>query len=194
MQIEDGAGSGKRAQVDENLRIQAYSVSVTGQEANAELGRTYNINTGTVTLTTANKSAVMYVKNNGREDLKITTIGYLLGNSTGGSGDLLAEVIRNPTTGTIIDNEVAVDVESNKNFGSTNTLEVDAYKGVEGDTITNGTVAFPSLIAGSGRVYLIQTGSVVLPQGASLGVNITPQASNTDMDVQVFLSVQDDRL
>jgi hypothetical protein len=46
-------------------------------------GDAYNINTGVITLTSANKSAVLYLKNNAAENLYIDTLFYLIGNSTG---------------------------------------------------------------------------------------------------------------
>lgn len=189
MRIEDGTGTGNSAKVDGKKRIHAYAVSVTEEQANAEAGYTFNVNTGAIALTSANKSAVLYLKNTGSRDLKITAVGYLLGNSTGGSGDLNLEVIRNPTGGTIVSTASAVSVSINKNFGSTRSLPAIAYKGVEGDTLTGGEVALPSLLAGSARTYLINTGVLELPQEQSIGVNITPQTGNTSMTAMVFLSI-----
>lgn len=158
-------------------------------EAAAEDGRSYNINTGSITLTSANKSACLYVKNNSTKDIIIPLAGFLIGNSTGGTGDLLLEIVRNPTTGTIVSGAGAVAVEANKNFGSNKTLTVDAFKGAEGNTITDGTTAYYSLLNSAGRQYVINTGWVVLPKGSSIGINVTPQASNTSMNIQCFLSI-----
>lgn len=189
MKIEDGTGGGYSVKVDSKKRISAFSVSVTEEQANAVDGYTFNVNTGTINLTSANKSAVLYLRNNGASDLKLTSIGYLFGNSTGGTGDLALEVVRNPTAGTIVSGATAVDVVANKNFGSSRVLDATAYKGAEGSTMTGGTVALPSLLPGAARSYVIQTGVLVIPQGQSIGINVTPQASNTSMDVMVFLAV-----
>jgi len=189
MLIEDGEGQGYKAGVDKNHRIQALCVSLDAGQEGATNGDTYNVNTGTISLTSANESALMYLKNNGTKDVHVTTIGYLIGNSTGGSGDLNLDVIRNPTAGTLVSGASAVDVNINKNFGSTNTLTVDAFKGAEGNTLTDGDVAYYSLQPNSGRAYLITTGTLVLPQGSSIGVNVTPQTGNTAMDIQVFLAI-----
>ena len=66
---------------------------------------------------------------------------------------------------------------------------MQAYKGGEGKTLTDGIDTYYSLIAGSARPYIIATGTIVIPKGGSIGVKMTPQASNTAMNVQVFLSV-----
>jgi len=189
MIINDGKGTGYQAKVDVNNRLQTLSVSLAAAQASAIEGDTYNINTGTINLTSANESALLYLKNNGIKDIHVTTIGYLLGNSTGGSGDLDLNVKRNPATGTIVSGANAVDVNINKNFGSTKTLTIDAFKGAEGSTLTNGDIAYYSLQPNSGRAYLINTGTLVIPQGSSIGISIIPQTGNTSMDVQVFLAV-----
>lgn len=188
-QIEDGTGKGYRAKVDSENRLNVYSVSESILERAAEEGKSFNINTGTINLTSANKSAILYLKNNGDEEIVISSIGFLLGNSTGGSGDLIPEVIKNPTSGTIVSGATNVDINVNKNFGSSITLEVDAFKGAEASTITDGVVVYNSLLSGSARTYVISTGSIVLPKGSSIGVNLTPQTGNTSMNVQVFLSL-----
>jgi len=192
--IHDGTGDGKSARVDANKRISALAVSQALSQAAAQEGDTYNLNTGTISLTTALKSAVAYFENQSTKILVIPTIGFLLGNSTGGAGDLNLEVILNPRSGTIVTNAVPVDIFKNKNAGSSKTftiLELKRFKGVEGDTITDGTPWFATLLPGAARLHTINTGDIVLPPGGSLGINITPQAANTAMDLQIFMSIVD---
>lgn len=194
MYINDGKGTGSQAEVDVNNRLQTLSVSLAAAQRSAIDGDTYNVNTGTINLTTANESGLIYLKNTGSTDLHITSIGYLLGNSTGGTGDTLMTVKRNPTTGTLISGATNVDVNINKNFGSTQTLSVNAYKGAEGNTVTDGDEAYYSLLPGVSRSYVITTGTLVLPQGSSISVSMTPPAGNTSVDVQVFFAITDYRL
>lgn len=194
MIILDGAGTGYAAEIDDKNRLQTLSVTLDVGQRSAIDGDTYNINTGSINLTTANESALLYLKNTGTSSLHVTTIGYLIGNSTGGTGDLELKVLRNPTTGTIVDNATAVNVNINKNFGSTKTLDATMYKGAEGYTFTNGGDAYYSLQPNSGRAYLINTGTLVLPQGSSIGVSAAPQTGNTSMDIQIFLAITDYRL
>lgn len=191
MRVEDGTGKGFSAKVNEFGQLATKSVISTLENFGATKGYTFNVNTGNINLTTANASALLYLKNNGEDDLYVSTIGYLLGNSTGGTGDIFAEVLRNPTTGTIVDGATNADVIANKNFGSSRPLNADVFKGAEGNTFTDGDIAYTSLLNSAGKQYAIATGSVVLPRGSSIGVRLTPQTSNTNMDVEVFLAILD---
>ena len=190
-QLIDGTGTGSRARIKNN-RLYTLSISETIAEAAARAGDSYNVNTGVINLTSANKSAVFYLKNNGATDIAILTIGFLLGNSTGGTGDLKVDVVLNPTAGTIVSGALAPLIQANKNAGSSKSLTLDVYKGAEASTITDGSPWYDSLLAGAARPYVIATGSIILPKGSSVGVNITPQASNTSMDCEIFLSLIED--
>lgn len=187
-QIIDGTGRGFRVLVDSSNRLHTQAVTETIVESASEDGRAFNINTGTINLTTANESALLYLKNNGDRDIHISSVGYLLGNSTGGSGDVILKVIKNPTAGTVVSDAIATDILENKNVGSSNIITVDAYKGGEGKTLTDGSNFYYSLIAGAARPYVISTGTVVIPKGGSIGVKVTPQTGNTSMNIQIFLS------
>lgn len=192
--ILDGSGKGYEAKVDKSLRLHTHSVSETVGESASEAGDSYNINTGSINLTTTNESAILYFKNNGDFNLRITTIGFLIGNSTGGSGDFNLRVDKGSFGGTIITNAVDVAINQNKNVSSSNILTAEAFLGVEGDTGIGGTMLYNSLLAGSGRIYSIATGDVTLPKGGSITVFATPQAGNTSTNIQVFLAVTDYKL
>jgi len=187
--IIDGTGKGFEVKVDSNNKLAVYSVSENKVEFAASNGDSYNINTGTLVLTSAIESSLLYLKNNGDFDLHLASIGFLIGNSTGGAGDLNVTVVKNCTLGTVVTDEVVVDINQNKNTGSSQELVADIYKGGEGKTITNGTDLYYSLVAGAGRPYVISTGTVAIPKGSSIGIKLTPQAGNTSMSLQVFLSV-----
>jgi len=193
-EILDGTGSGKSAKVDSNFRLHVHSVGETVAENASQSGDSYNINTGTVTLTTATESAVLYLKNNGDFDLHISTIGFLLGTSTSGAGDLHLRVDKNVTGGTIVSTALDVAINQNKNVGSSKILTVDAFAGAEGRTATGGVTTYTSLLAGAARGYVISTGDVVIPKGGSVAVFVTPQTSNTNMDVQIFAATTEYRL
>jgi hypothetical protein len=188
-EILDGSGTGLRAKVDSNYRLHTHSVSESISENASSNGESYNVNTGTINLTSSSESSVVYLKNTDEKDLLISTIGYLLGNSTGGTGNLTIDVYKNPSAGTLISDAVNADIIENKNTGSNNTLEANVYKGGEGKTCTGGTLFYSSLIAKSAGSYIVGTGNIVVPKGKSICVKISPQALNTSMDVQVFISV-----
>lgn len=190
MNIEDSTGKGFSAKVDANNRLHTDALTFGRSELEVELGNGYNINTGVVNLTSANKSAVLYVKNNEDSPLVITNIFYLIGNSTGGSGDMLVTILRNPTTGTIIDS-TPTDAEMagvNRNFGSSKTLSANIYKGGEAETFTNGSKIIESILNQAPTRYALNVGDLVIPKGNTIGFDITPAASNTSVDVEVAIS------
>jgi len=184
--IQDGTGNSFGAKVDEEGRLHAEAIAKTQAEDASVIGTSFNINTGDIDLTSANESAVAYIKNGETRDLVITALVFLLGNSTNGAGDFNVKVLRNPTAGTIVSNATVVEVQSNKNYGSSLLLDNSTlYKGIEGATLTDGNVSFLSRVAGAGRPHIIATGDIILTRGASLGVLMTPQSANTTTNIQV---------
>ena len=184
--IQDGTGSSREAKVNQDNRLSTSAVTESEADFATEIGTRFNINTGTINLTDANNTTVLYIKNNEDSPLIITALIYNLGNSTGGSGDLTVEVVRNPTAGDIITNANNVSILQNQNHGTTRTLSVDAYKGATSEAlITDGSTSISTLSSsGTGRI-VISLGALDLPKGSSLAVNITPQSGNTSQGVQV---------
>lgn len=186
--IQDGTGSGSRAKVDVKNRLQTFSIGETGGTEASLDGELYNINTGAIALTSDNKSALLYAKNTDSVPWIINRVFYNVGNSTGGTGDFLADVVALPTSGTII--SAGTDLPPyNLNFGSPKELTSVVKKGAEGSTFTDGEVRVSSIIPATGTRVLISFDSIVLSQGASIGVNITPQSGNTLTNVQVGLNI-----
>jgi hypothetical protein len=186
-QIIDGKGTGSRAEVDSNNRLQTFAISEGLSLDAAKNGENYNINTGSITLTSATESAVMYLKNNEDKNFVIEEVIIILGASTGGTGDLTIELIRNPTTGTVISGATDADVVGNRNFGSSRELVADVYKGAEGNTLTDGTLFSDTTRSAASTVVRFDADVIVMPKGTTIGVNITPQASNTSMSVKVAI-------
>lgn len=188
MQIESSGVQKNGLLVNATGELLTNSVTRAESSEASRAGNHYNINTGDITLTNANKSAVFYLKNNESRDLVVTVTTYLIGNSTGGTGDLVVDIIQNPTAGTIVSTATDVEMVANKNFGNTQTLDAAIYKGAQGATMTTGTKAYSSRLKQTGA-YAISTGDIELPKGASLGIDITPPTSNTSMVLQVALAV-----
>ena len=173
------------AKVNERGRVSVQAISESEAVAANELGDAYNINTGFITLTDDNETAVLYFKNNEQRDYIVELIVIGTGPSTGGSGIVKSKFIRNPTTGTIVSSATAVDVNSNRNYGSTKTITVDAYKGATGNTITNGDDHIIVKVNSDNRnVFGINE---IIPFGTSIGVNFTPPSGNTSMEIYVAL-------
>ena len=189
-EITDGGGKGYSAEVDSENRLRVFSIAEPEVFNASSLGNSYNFNTGVINLTSASKSAVFYIKNNGDSDLITTQLFYLIGNSTAGTGDVLVTVLRNPTTGTIISNAVAMEMDGvNRNFGSSKSLTTDSYKGAEASTFTNGDKIIESIIDQSPTRVTVEVGGLVIPRGTSIGIDITPATSNSSLDVEFAASV-----
>ena len=182
--IQDGTGNGYRARVNADNHLHTRAISESGGTDAALAGNLYNINTETINLTSANASALLYMKNTDTVPWIVNRVFYNAGPSTGGSGDFLAEVIANPSTGTLISGGSAL-TPHNLNFGSSQELTSTVLKGAEGSTITDGTVRVSTIIPVAGARVLISFDSIILEAGSSIAVRITPQTGNSSMDIQV---------
>jgi hypothetical protein len=187
-QIQDGTGSGKLAKVDSDNRLHVRSVTTTSEESASLKGLDFNLNTGIITLTNATKTPVFYLKNNEDYDLVIGTLFYTTGESTGGSGNILVEVIRNPTAGTIVSNATPIEMNANRNFGSSRSLSVSAYKGATGNTLTDGIKFVESISSTATQRVPVVGGAVIIPKGSSIAIQITPSTGNTSMAVEIGVS------
>jgi len=181
--IKDGSGKNFLAKVNSQQQLFTRAVSETEAEDANEAGKAYNVNTGNITLTNAVDTPILYLKNNEEEDLVITTVVVGTKISTNGTSTDVPEItfVRNPTAGTIIDNTNDVDINSNRNYGSPNTLTAKAYKGATGETITNGDDHIFVYGSATGRTAL--SINEVLPQGTSIAIKYKPQVNNSSQVV-----------
>ena len=175
LRLKDGTGGSSVAKVNTNNRLNVESVATTQQAQASFEGRGYNLNTGDIALTTAGTSAVAYFKYTGLTSFNIANIAVGVG-AMGGTVDdpVLIKVIRDPSGGSIVDNAVAGDMNANRNFGNPSGLTGFFYKGVEGDTFTNGTDIAQFYTNGNSRLFAGV--DFVIPQGTSIGIEITPNA------------------
>lgn len=189
MIINDGTGKGNQVKVDADNRL--YSNAVTREEVELSIfkGNGYNINTGLVNITNAGvDNAIWYLKNNDSEDLIIHEILIILGTTTGGTGDGTLKVFRNPTGGTIVSNAVAVEANVNRNFSSSNILDVDTFKGATADTLTGGTTLGSTNRSGASVVNFTST-PFLLKTGNSVGITWAASSGNTAQGVRVATTV-----
>ena len=183
----DAAGVTK----DNQLRVLADSVPVGAFTA---LNKTHwTVSSGTVNLTSANKSAILYLEYTGTSSLVLDAFNLTTGTSTGGAAgaQVQYELVRNPTSGTIVSIGTKASV-FNRNFsGVSGSLGGSQFSGVEGATITDGdTYGLVTTTNSAGlQTFDINSRPVVLETGNSIGFNFTPPDSNTSMDIRVFLFV-----
>jgi sRNA-binding regulator protein Hfq len=184
-QIQDGTGKGNLAKVDSNQRLYTNAVTREEVELSIFLGNGYNINTGLITITNAGvDNGVWYLKNNGTDDVVIHEMLIILGTSTGGVGDGTLKVFRNPTTGTLISGALAVEANVNRNFSSSNAMEVLTYKGVTAATVTDGTTLGSTNRSGASVINFTST-PFILKTGNSIGVTWAAATSNTSQSVRI---------
>jgi len=188
MIIEDGTGTGKKVAVTENNRLKTTGVDLTLNQAATEAGDTYNINTDVIGLTSNGESALFYVKNNEDTDMLIDAIIVNFKNFVGTGGQPTLKIYRNPTNGTLITaNSIAV--QSNRNYGSSQTFNGSIIQGVEGNTFTGQDAIIEVFLPTTDAVTLIQFETlIVLPKGSSVGISYTPPTGITTMDIVVAVN------
>jgi len=174
--IEDGTGAGYKQKVNANNRAYVNAVTESEEVEGVHRGDAYNINTGEVSLTSTSASGVLYIQNNENEDLVITAVA--VGVSSGGTvnDSTRVQIVRNPTGGTLISDATSVDQNQGRNFGSSKTLTINAYKGAEGKTVTGGNnIALLFMQAGS---RLFASLNFELTKGDSIAVTVDTNTSS----------------
>lgn len=185
--ILDGTGDGYYAKVDSNNNLKTVAITTSEIHDAVHRGKTWNVGTGFLTLTgNATASGLLYIKNTGTKDLFVDLYVFLTRASASGSGDMLVEILRNPTGGTVVDD--AIDMAPiNMNFGSASVPQARMYSGGEAKTLTGEDGILRSLSSASNRLLLgILT---LLPQGSSMGLRVTSPSGNTSMDIEAVVEM-----
>ena len=175
--IHDGKGRGYSAAVDATNRLEVSSSTVEEERVSALAGTAFAISTGSVSFTSSTDSAILWVKNTSVSTLICDRVRVMLGTATGGTGDWTIRFVRNGTLGTVVSNALDAGI-TNVNHGSSVTPTGLFYRGVQGDTLTDGTSApFPIKTGGDGQV-LFEFGRI-LPTGSTFGIRLQPPAGTT---------------
>ena len=171
LRIKDATGKSYGAKVDINSRLHTRAESVSLEEQRSLDGFGFNFNTGMISVADGTENALAYFKYTGSKTYHLTALAVGVGALSGTiSNPVFITLVENPTSGTIISNEVDGDIIVNRNFAAPNIIDGSFYKGVDGDTITDGVDAFLTHANGSSRVFAT-TNFVLGPQN-SVGVNI----------------------
>ena len=181
--IKDGTGTGNGAKVDSLNRLHVASVSASPQKDAIRDGRYFGTNTGFLTLTSDNESAILYLKNTSDTPFFLDVFRLVVGVSTNGVGPGKIRIQVNPTGGTLISNAVAAPF-INTNLASTNTFDGIGYVGVEGDTVTGEAGENTLLTVGAPDFYDEEL-LAVIPKGTSISVTYEPPTGNTSMEVNL---------
>lgn len=176
--IQDGTGTKTKLRITGANRALVQAVTISEEDDAIIRGEGYQIASGTVSFTGATTTGVLYIKNNDDRDFVLDRAVLILGSAVGASSDQdwTFTVLRNPTAGTTITNQLNAGV-SNSNHGSNNTPNAISYRGVEGDTITDGGGAAQPIKQSIDRIILPLGRR--LPKGTSIGFRITPPTGVT---------------
>ena len=184
--------NGTAVKVTKSGELTTHAIVETERQNVLRKGKSYNANTGWMTLTSATTSAVAFIRNDGADKLVIASIIVGFKQSTGGAVGEPADIyiLRNPTGGTIVSTATAMEISplnkgANRNYGSSTPVSGVSYKGVEGATLT-GDEGSTILLAGSmsNRSLLLDV-FIEVQNGNSLGVTVKPPTGNTSVDVYV---------
>jgi hypothetical protein len=172
--------------VDSNGRGHTQTVTETEATHATEVGDGYNINTGTIGLTSTTASGVLYFKNNETKDVIIDAIAIGIGSAGTTTDSAEIKLIKNPTTGTLISSPTNVDMNQNRNHSSSNTLADSlAYKGAEGNTVTDGTEEALFYQSAGGRLYA--SIGLVIGKGNSIAITVDTQTTSGTTNVYAAL-------
>lgn len=184
--ISNGASGPKYdVKVDSSHRIWSRAVSEPEQAEQASLGLAYSVTGGLTTLTTANESAMWWFRNDEDRDIVVSRFISTARNSAGGTTNHALVNIKFGVTG-ISGGTANKVVANNTNAGSSNVFDFTGTIGQEGASLTGGS------LFGSFAVPLQDTKSspafIVIPQGSSIGISVTPPAGNTSLSIGVSMS------
>ena len=176
MTIQDGS-SGKSAAVDNKFRLKTTAVVETESLDATHDSRAYNINTGNISLTSSTVSRVLYFKNNEDSSFILEALAVGIGSAGTTTESSVITLIRNPTTGTLISGASAVAMNQNRNFGTSDTLSASlAYKGAEGNTVTDGDAIAQFFQSSGGRLFAGI--NFELQKGNSLAITVDTNTSS----------------
>jgi hypothetical protein len=184
--IKDGTGTGNAAKVNNDNKLETVTISTDIQQDASINKRLYRISTPVLTLTTANDSTLLYVKNDDpNNNLIVPNIVIAVGNSTGNSsGDLVTSIGRaNVTGGTIVSDATAASLIP-LNLSVTTAPAITTYSGAEGKTSTY-TADIPSYAAFPQESITFNPFFITVAPGNNFIISITPPAGNTSMTAQV---------
>ena len=185
IKILDGWGTGVEGRIDPEGRLFTLGVAEPPILHAALIGDAYILQSPKITLTTANPSAVLYIKNDDPSRLLVCDeLRTFLGESDS-PGDVELICYSNPTGGTLLSAGTA-NYPKNRNLGQTVPAQVTALTGVEGQTLTGGSEIIAAIaqdrVSPGVELYF------GVPNGSSIGITVTPPAGNTSMSMRIRLS------
>lgn len=174
MKIIDATGTGNGLKVGADNRLQARVINEPEVVHNGELGNAYNFNTGLISITA--DATLCYLKNNSDNSFVFTAVALGIGDGITYTDFPYLTCVRNPTGGDLISDATAVDMNQNRNFGSSKSASVNAYKGKVGGTLTGGNDIALFQLNKTGRSYFAI--DFIIPKGGSFGFKLDANVSS----------------
>ena len=167
-EICDGTGDGYSAKVNSDNQLFTFSTTETEVTTISRQNEdAYIFATGAITeiTTTATETGFFYFKNTS-ETKKL----YIHSIRTCGEQIQKWRLYKNATAGTLITNAVAGN-NNNMNISGSKTASADVYKGVDGDTVSGGTM-MEHWINDVGHSEEFFDGSLILSKNDSLALSL----------------------
>jgi len=186
--IEGGNNPGHRTSVTATGQLNTTATQISAQTEASIAGDAYNVNSGLFNLTSDVETPIAFFKNDTEDrDIIIDAMVLSICDSVGGSGELTARIIADPTGGTILTGGTD-RVVANLNLSSRKTLGVTATDGATGLTFSGGEDVFHFFFPVDNTNHNLVFESLVLPRGASFIITLTPPAGNTSLPILTGIS------
>lgn len=188
MIIENGAGDGKKLKINGRNEAEVFAVTESEAQYAAEQGDAYNINTGDIGV--AGDATLLYFKNDEDREVILEAIAIGIRGSTI-TDQATVTIVRNPTGGDLISDATAVDMNANRNFGSSKSLKTTslAYKGKVSGTVTGGSDAAQFYMGNNSRLYA--SINFEIPKGSSIAIKIEGTTTGGNAYGALILHVKD---
>lgn len=186
MFLEDGKGSGYKAQVtkEQKLAVDAINTTHLAHESKDD-GEAFVIATDFISLTTTGSfNGLLYFKcTTSDQNFHIEKIRIC----SSGTGYMQIEVTKNPTTGTLISDANAA-LTNPLNFGSSKVINgrADVYSASgDGKTVTDGDKLTQYINKSPGHSHQDYEGSLILHNGDSIAITCKPSIA-TDICLELL--------
>jgi hypothetical protein len=180
-QIVDGNGTGYRVAVNTDNELRTRATTIEQRLHSALDSKYYELTTGSITLTNATDTPLIYFINNTTQDIIIDRIFVDTWTSTGATilnGTL--KYYRNPA----ISGGSSI-TPNNTNFGSSETISIGGLKSL---TTMTGTVWWLASISQNNSI-IIDEGRIVIPIGSSFGISYSAPTGNTSQIININVAM-----
>ena len=175
--IRDGHGSGNLAHVNNDGQLETRSIGVEQRLKSTIDENYYEATTGQVTLTDANETGIIYLKNTSTTQVMvIDRVFWDIWATTGGSGPGTLKYYKDVTYtgGTSI-------TPNNTNYGSVAAATGTFLKSL---TTISGTVWWTANISDDSSIAL-EEGRIILANNSTHGISVTAPTGNTSMVLSI---------